>query len=519
VRASWFALGLTLAAAVALRFLDFDHVPGINGDETVFAVHAVSWLEGAPLSSLRTGTDLPMNPVFFGLVVVLHWLFGTSFQTVRLAALVHSLLALGLVWAVFRRRGPGFVTLLATIVAVLPIHLGYARFAWEAASVPTVLVLGVAASTQLRPWLTCMAFALGLWVHPMTVFSLPILAAPFVAQRWPRADDGRLRALSRRSWGLALLAVLALLLTVVLLVQFEALPKPVLIAVNRKLAGRVLDRLSSPLQVLSFLRLYADLLSGPTIYRYVAGSLSDRAELVHLVAFMAVVGPLLWFSVRKLRAARRWSDLAFTLGIAVSLAAAYVVAGLKVLMPATERYGMFFTVPSCYVLATCVDVLSDTPRRGAWLRTTAAALGCCLLISFGQNYLGALLRPDPNREYAFRTGAVEPKLAALQAVIAMRDARRPAVVLAQDWWIYWPLRYLAHPQPNLHVTMPAMRWDFRLPRDFEPPPLERDRMDLFGIAWEGTAIDRRMRMHALQRIPIRGYGPTPILNVYRLQPR
>lgn len=507
------------AAAVALRFLDFDHVPGINGDEAVFSVHAVSWLEGAPLSSLRTGTDLPMNPVFFGVVVLLHWLLGASLYTLRMSALVHSLLGLCLVWVAFRRRGLRFVALLATIVAVLPIHLGYARFAWEAASVPTVLVLGVAASTQLRPWLTCAVFALGLWVHPMTVFSLPFLAAPFIAQHWPRLADGRLRAPTRRALGWVLLAASALLLALVLLVHFEALPKPVLLAVNLRLAGRMLGRLSSPLQALSFVRLYVDLLSGPTIYRYVAGSLSDGAEWLHLIGFAVVVGPLLWFSVRKLRAAQRWSDLGFMLGIVVSLAAAYVVAGLKVLLPATERYGMFFTVPSCYVLATCVDVLSDTPRRAAWLRVGTAAIGSCLLISFGQNYLGALLRPNPAREYTFRTGPIEPKLAATQAVIAMRGAGRPAVVLAQDWWIYWPVRYLAHQQPDVHVTIPATPWDFRFPRDFTPPQLAPEHMDLFGIAWEGTAIDRRMRTHALQRVPIRGYGPTTILNVYRLKPR
>ncbi|HKO93900.1 MAG TPA: hypothetical protein VJU61_22255, partial [Polyangiaceae bacterium] len=62
---SWWLLAATLGAAVALRLYGLDHLPGINADEAVFPVHASEWMGGVPLAELRTGTNLPMNPLFF----------------------------------------------------------------------------------------------------------------------------------------------------------------------------------------------------------------------------------------------------------------------------------------------------------------------------------------------------------------------------------------------------------------------------------------------------------------------
>lgn len=107
-RASWLGLGLTLTAAVAARFVGLDHLPGINGDEAHYGVHALEWLDGSPLSRLRTGSDLPMNPLFLGVVAGLHAVHGPSALTLRLAALVQSLFMLALSFLLFRRRGLGF---------------------------------------------------------------------------------------------------------------------------------------------------------------------------------------------------------------------------------------------------------------------------------------------------------------------------------------------------------------------------------------------------------------------------
>ncbi|HEU4581546.1 MAG TPA: hypothetical protein VFS67_24980 [Polyangiaceae bacterium] len=128
---SWGLLGAVLAAALVVRLVALDHVPGVNGDETVFPVHAAEWRSGTPLSQLRTGTNLPMNPVFFGIVVALSYLLPPSFWTVRLAAVISSVLGVVLgLWA-FRKRGWSFAAIFGLLMAVLPIQLGYSRLAWD----------------------------------------------------------------------------------------------------------------------------------------------------------------------------------------------------------------------------------------------------------------------------------------------------------------------------------------------------------------------------------------------------
>jgi hypothetical protein len=513
---SWIALALTLGAAMIVRLVGIDHLPGINGDEASEAVHALAWLDGAPLSSLRTGTNLPMNAPYFGVVVLLHWLLPASFLTLRLAPLAHSLLAVVLAWVLFRRRGAAFVAPLVCAIAVLPIHLGYARFAWDTSAVPTMLVLGLAAATRLRPGLTALTFVLGLWVHPVTILSLPILAAPFIVTAWPRTPDGRLRRIQLRTGVLVVLGALAVLLGIVLLERSDALPAPVLRALRGKRPGLILPRLVSPLEALSFVRLYLDLLGGPTIYRYITGSLSETMRSLHLLASAAVSGTLLWAGVRQLRAAKRSIDLAVCCGLATSLALAFAIGGLPILAPGTERYGLFVTVPSCYVLASCVAALSVDVRRAARLRLASALVGAGLLLSFTHFHLDALAEPSAKRENAFRTGDVEPKQLAVGALLAMRSPDRSAVVLVQDWWIYWPVRYLVHREPGVRVTIQGMPADYRFPSDFAPPRFDPATMELFAIAWSGGAYARHLEPRASAKAEIHGYDPGPILNVYRI---
>jgi hypothetical protein len=138
------------------------------------------------------------------------------------------------------------------------------------------------------------------------------------------------------------------------------------------------------------------------------------------------------------------------------------------------------------------------------------------LLSFTHFHLDALARADAKREDAFRTGDVEPKQLAVGALLAMRSPDRGAVVLVQDWWIYWPVRYLVHREPGVRVTIQGMPADYRFPADFVPPSFDPETMELFAIAWSGGAYARHLEPRALLKAEIHGYEPGPILNVYRL---
>jgi hypothetical protein len=516
-RASWAALAAVVSGAIALRFFGLDHLPGINGDEAELGTYALSWLHGQPLATLRTGTDLPMNGPYFGVLALVHELVTPSFFALRLAPLIHSVATIALAFLLFRKQSKQLAAVFAGLVAVLPIHLGYSRLAWDPAAVPTMIMLGLAAATRLRLGLTLVAFGLCLWVHPTTAFCLPILASPFVAARWPRDEGGRLRRPSVRAWILVAFALAAAIASFVLLVHAEALPTPVLRAVRSGLPSRILQRLASPGQAASFALLYAELVSGPAIYRYMAGSIADGVAWLHVGGLLAVVLAVVVPAVPRLRRAGRSTELAVVCGLLVSLALTFVIGGLVMLKPHTARYGMFLTAPTCYVLAVCVDAHSSNARRASVLRLATALLGALLLTSFATNLLGAQRRGDPLREDGFRTGDVDPKQQALQVITKMRTAGRTAVVLAEDWWIYWPIRYLADREPRVRVTISGQPWDFRFPRDFTPPPFDPATMELFGVAWAGSRFDARASRSFAQRVEVGGYEPGPILRVYRLR--
>src|SRR5262249_1852793 len=159
---------------------------------------------------------------------LLHLLFYPSLFTLRVAPLLLSLLSIALGYVLFRKRGAFFAASFAGLLAVLPIHLGYARIAWDASAIPLVMVLVLAASTQLRPLWTALALARALWVHPTTAFATPIALAPFAASSWPRGSDGRLLLPSGRAFVRGAAAIVAVVGLGFALVILHALPDAVL---------------------------------------------------------------------------------------------------------------------------------------------------------------------------------------------------------------------------------------------------------------------------------------------------
>ena len=367
-RISWAALGLVTLVGLVLRVIGIDHLPGVNGDEAFYGVHALAWLHGASFFDLRTGTHLPMNPPYFGLVVALHRLFEPSVLTLRLAPLLHSYAAVALAYVLFRGRGRAFAALFACVLALLPMHLGYARFAWDSSAVPTVMLLALAAATRRRPLWTLLAFGLCLWVHPMTMFAAPVLLAPLLEAWWPRTAAGVPRLPSWRVVFAALALFEVLVVALVVLVHFNALPPPVLIVLRGPILLDAPVRLVSPLEAIEFLRLYIDLLSGATLYRYITGSLPETASVLHQLGGLVIIGGVIGLGVRRLWATRSWQDLAVVIGLALSLLAAYLAGGSMIVDVATSRYGMFLTVPSCYVLAVTLEALAPQARHAAWSR-------------------------------------------------------------------------------------------------------------------------------------------------------
>jgi hypothetical protein len=516
-RASWLALLTVAACAVTLRFYGIAHLPGINGDEPQYAVHARSFLDGAPLSSLRTGSNLPQNPLFFGVVTLLQALFPPTLRVLRMAAVIESLLALTLAWALFRARGALLAATFALLVAALPIHLGYARFAWDTCAMPCASVLALAAATRRRAILTGLAFMLCLWVHPTSVFSLPMLLAPFMS-RWPRDERGRIDWRDPRLLGLMVMLLAACGAAIFAIAFPDVLPSAVQGVLNGERVTKALERAASPLEFADFAAGYVHLLSGVTIYSYITGALTVTAASVHLAVGLALILPVLVLGLRQLYRNQRWIDLSIAVGLGLTLLSAYIVAGPVILAPKTERYAMFLTVPGCYVLAACLDVLATTLTRANAVRWFTSTVAGAMLAAFCVFYLAALHRPGPQREDTFRTGEVDPKRRALKEVLQMRDPQLTTMICAEDWWIYWTIRYLAPPATGVRVTIYKHKLDYRFPSDFVWPKFNPTSMELFGVAWAGHQVDSTFAQRATRKVEVFGYEPGPLLRVYRLPP-
>jgi hypothetical protein len=512
--ASWVLVVGVLAAAVALRFVGLDRLPGINGDEAVFPVHATEWMTGAPWSDLRGGTHRPMSPVYFAPVVFIRALLPATFWTLRLAAVVQSLLTIALAFVLFRRRGVAFAAIFATLLAVIPIQLGYARLAWDPTAVPTVMVLALAAATRASLVLTILASVLCFTAHPTTAFAAPILVAPLVVAKWPRDQDGNFKRLGRRALVLTAACGVGTISALYVAVAAGFLPTSVHSALRAALSAQTLERLIHPFEALRFALLYAEFVSGPTIYRYIPGSMPSVPAWLHVAVAVTLLAVLVVPALRRLRG----TDRAVALGLLLSLIGAYVLGGLQVLEPSTERYGMFLIVPTCYLLAASIDALGVTARRAALARVATAGMGVALMASFVAYFLVPLHRAIPARHETYRTGDIEPKQAAFAEILARRDQSRATVIRVEDWWLYWPLRYLAGDHADVHVTIEGVRRrSLPYPRDFVPPRLDPATVEAFGVAWVGSRQDTKFAGNSLENFDIAGYEHGPILRVHVLR--
>ncbi len=215
-----------------------------------------------------------------------------------------------------------------------------------------------------------------------------------------------------------------------------------------------------PGRSLAFLLNYLRLLSGASVYRFISGALPDTVELPGLwdidvfdVAALLVLAFALVGFVQLVRQRREPADICLAWGLAAMLAGFFVVAGPAGLQPHFERYGIVLVAPTVLVVSRGAGWwLSGEPRRRASMHLAVAACGWLLLATFWVNYFRCFQVTGGNSHLTFHTAAVEPKAKALKIIQAQSSADRATWVVADEWWLFWPLRYLAGRDTNLHVV-------------------------------------------------------------------
>jgi hypothetical protein len=117
---------------------------------------------------------------------------------------------------------------------------------------------------------------------------------------------------------------------------------------------------------------------------------------------------LLVLGLPRLVRQRDEQALGLVLGLGVSLAGFYLVAGVWAIRPSTERYAVFLLMPSCLVLAMLIRSLGDSPRAWTFQALGTAAVGGLLLGGFSQHYFGTLLETGGHHTGRSAPGRLNP---------------------------------------------------------------------------------------------------------------
>jgi hypothetical protein len=514
----WLAVNaiVLVAVAVVLRAWRLGNIPGLNGDEAWYGVWAVALARGESIA-WWTPTGNPINLFFLLPLAALHTVFAPSVALLRSVAVASGILALAANCWLCRRAFDARTAIVSSVLlALLPINVAYSRFAWDASQslLATVLVLYLPLAhyrkrpgTASLPVAGMIALAAAILVHPTNVFAAALVAVP-IGFAWRRRAWQKLQqiAVPEKTWILIVLASVSIGLAYF---AWHAL------------RGAV-ARLHTGGELLAFVENYWRLFSGGTVYEYVSG-VDGAAGRLAPFAWLGVLCKLLfgipvvlgtWGMMRRLSARADEADKCLVLGWLVMLLGFFFVAGPAAIAPHFERYGICLVAPGAIVLARgltwWIEPQQASARTAAWIMVLA---GWLFPATFYLGYFDFIERTGGRSHRAFRTAEVEPKLAALRYFNAQRSLEHPARIVASEWWIYWPLAYLAADQPDVRVVS-GQPWQ-RASEKVSPPKSE----ETWYIEFAGSRAEREILAHEeatgarVDRHVICGYGGQGVVSI------
>jgi hypothetical protein len=274
------------------------------------------------------------------------------------------------------------------------------------------------------------------------------------------------------------------------------------------------ERMMRPLEVWRFVKNYARLLSGTTIFEYITGIRHHATHWTYdvFVSICFLAAPLLHLVRPETRLSGQERGLGY--GLLSGLILFYLVAGNRSIEPHHERYAMFLLVPSLLLVAILVGKLNTVwQRRTLW---GYVALSGLMLAVFYLNYFQAIRVTGGQRAHStFRTGEKEPKTEALRRVF--EDAAREKVeairISVDDYWLIWCVRYLSARRDD--VTVEMFRETFKSDANEEGATDE----GLYAVVYTDTTTDVWYRERAgwkkLKGTSIQGFAGHEVLAVYR----
>jgi hypothetical protein len=451
-----------IVIGAAFRVIHLASMPGVSGDEGWWGIQALTWLDARPIVT-RTTSGNPTDMFFLIPLAVVHTLGGPSFVLLRALPAWVNVAALPIAFVLTRRvYGATTATILTVAVAVAPTVIAHSRICQEPSQsiVWTAIVIltalrGVADRAHVWRffWIALLLFPIAIWTQPTNIFIAPFVGAPLcvaLAPRLPSSNAGRVAAAGA-------VATAALLVVLVALPGLRALAEPSLYLSRPwlSLAGaRVID----PSQWAEFVVNYARLFSGVTVYRYFSGA--EPLVIVYDAAFAMIAiatGLGVWRSRRahSRQAHANDTDIALLVAFAATWLLFFAFAGPEAIRPHQERWGLCLIVPGTLVLARGLAGWIGTGEVSFRRPPIAVAgiIAAALLVSFDVNYFREFATTGGRSHQTYVTASPEPKQQALALILARRAPGDRVTIVAQQWWHYWPLAYLARGEGKVSVMM------------------------------------------------------------------
>ena len=224
---------------------------------------------------------------------------------------------------------------------------------------------------------------------------------------------------------------------------------------------RVADHAISTDNYTDFISDLAGLFSGVTVYEYISGTLGLNVRdaigaltieiaLTFVTTFIA--GLVAWAYYRRIRRGRSTLDLALATAWISCVGAFFLVAGPEAIRPHFERYAICLIAPTVALAARGLHWWMQPSTRFSFATAPLLiVLAWASLFVFKRQYFDEFAMHGGNSHRTFRTAATEPKQAALALILERSPTGRPVRISTSEWWLYWPLRYLAYAHEHIQV--------------------------------------------------------------------
>ena len=438
--ASSVCLAVLVLLSILFRGLKLGSIPGFNGDEAWPMVQAHEFLSAKGLLT-RTPSSRILTPTYLLMNAAVLSLTSPSVAMARLSALICGLLLILAAYFLTRRMFGKQAGLGAfVLVCCSPPLIAFSRIGWEPSQIPLASLLAFYFCWTGNSLLLGVTLLLAVLIHPTCVFLAPAFFLPKFAafvQRSKIAPKIKAFLLSVDLWAACGLFI------------FFVAQKN---AHRIGLSGRPDDGTWLTTVVRSSWNL-GQLFSGVSVYEdFIApvpravGGLFGAASL--LVLSLSVAG--------LVRRAKKEPPLKWLArGCACSLFAFLVIGGPIGFVPGFERWSLFLVVPGILLASLGLAELLIRDEGAGAFRWACLGLGGLLLAGFAHFYFEAELKDGALAHPTYATGPLEPKTAAFAQIL--NDSREKApgsvLIIADEWWNYWPMRYFALPHPEITVAL------------------------------------------------------------------